>query len=226
MQKRARPFSLCTQPQRPRHHVKVSTRQSLRATRSVCVPIPFASRLPLGRYSESLSLIIAERGVKPALAMKTLSVRFRFVIIGVIAMVAVVSCCYFPSISGTTAYATVVIRDERGGKKAKYVEWKKKDGFDKALAQVRAHNGKICVCVLESPNATPYPHELNNDCHSEEKDCPSGRIRTVKVTKSKVADKIAAGESVANDPNVMHRVQSPDPRDIIKVLGTLKPAVP
>jgi hypothetical protein len=43
------------------------------------------------------------------------------------------------------------------------------------------------------------------------------------VTKSKAADEIAAGESAANDPNVMHRVQSPDPSDIKKVLGTLKP---
>jgi hypothetical protein len=171
-------------------------------------------------------LIIAERGVKPALVMKTLSVRFRFVITGVIAMLAVVSCCYFPSISGTTAYATVVI-GELGGKKPKYVEWKKKEDFDNALARVHANSkAKICVCVLESPNATPYPHELNNDCRSEETPCPSERIRTVKVTKFKAADNIAAGESVANDPNVMHRVQSPDPGDIKKILDTLKPAVP
>jgi hypothetical protein len=150
--------------------------------------------------------------------MKTLSVRFRFVVIGVIAMVAVVSCCYFPSISGTTAYATVAIGDELRGK---YVEWKNKDDFDKALAQVRANpKGKICICVLESSRNTPYRHKLNNDCPKYA--CPRENVRTVKVTKSKAADKIAAGESVANDPNVMHRIQSPDPRDIIKVLGTLK----
>jgi len=48
------------------------------------------------------------------------------------------------------------------------------------------------------------------------------KIRTVKVTKSKAADNIAAGESAANDPNVVHRIQSPNPGDIKKVLDTLK----
>jgi hypothetical protein len=151
--------------------------------------------------------------------MKTLSVRFRFVVIGIIAIVAVVSCCYFPPILDTRAYATVEIGSELRGK-GTYVKWKNKHDFDKALAQVRANNGKICVCVLESSNNTPYRHELNNDCPNYH--CPSENIRTVKVTKSKAADNIAAGESAANDPNAMHRVQSPDPRDIIKVLGALK----
>jgi hypothetical protein len=152
--------------------------------------------------------------------MKTLSVRFRFVVIGIIAMVAVVSCCYFPSIRGTKSYATVEIGYELKGKMPRYVEWKKKNDFDKALAQVRANNGKICVCVIEKPGDKPYLHELNNDCRDYK--CPSENIRTVKVTKSKVADDIAARESAANDPNALHRVQSPDPRDIIKVLGTLR----
>ncbi len=150
--------------------------------------------------------------------MKTLSVRFRFVVIGVIAIVAVVSCCYFPSISGTKSYATVEIG--LPGKSPRYVEWKNKGDFDKALAQVRGHNGKICICVLLNSGGEPYRHELNNDC--PEYPCHPENIRTVKVTKSKVADDIAVGESAANDPNAMHRVQSPDPGDIIKVLAALK----
>ena len=161
-------------------------------------------------------------GVKPAGAMKTLSGRFRFVVLAVIVIVVVVSCCYFPSIPDPRISSYAV---EIGGKQRvpPYVEWKDKDDFDKALAQVRANpKGKICVCVLESSNGTPYLHKLNNDCHSEEKDCPSERIRTVKVTKSKAADNIAAGESAANDPNAMHRIQSPDPGDIKKVLDALK----
>ena len=48
--------------------------------------------------------------------------------------------------------------------------------------------------------------------------CPSGNIRTVKVTKSKAADNIATGESAVNDPNAMHKIQSPDPGDIKEVL--------
>jgi hypothetical protein len=153
--------------------------------------------------------------------MKTLSVRFRFVVIGVIAMVAVVSCCYFPSISGTTSYATVEIGDQLPGKITRYVEWKNKDDFDKALAQVRANNGKVCICVLKSSDDKPYKHELNNDCCSTY-DCPSEKIRTVKVTKSKAANNIAAGESAVDDPHVTYRVQSPNPGDIKKVLDALK----
>jgi len=103
-----------------------------------------------------------------------------------------------------------------------YVEWKN-DGtdFDKALAQVSAHKGKICVCVLKSSNDKPHPHKLNNDCPSTYH-CPSEKIRTVKVTKSKAADNIVARESAVNDPNVTYRVQSPDPGDMIKVLDALK----
>ena len=42
---------------------------------------------------------------------------------------------------------------------------------------------------------------------------PSVKIRTVKVTKSKAADSVAAGESAANDPNVMHKIAiAPDTR--------------
>src|SRR5262249_34304340 len=152
--------------------------------------------------------------------MKTLSIRFRFVVIGVIAMVAVVSCCYFPSVLGTKSYATVEIGHELRGKIPRYVEWKDKKKFDDALKQVRRNNGKICICVLMSSQDKPYKHELNNDCTSNY-DCPSENIRTVKVTKSKAADNTAAGESAANDPNVMHRVQSPDPGDIIDVLKAL-----
>jgi hypothetical protein len=150
--------------------------------------------------------------------MKTLSVRFRSVVIGVIAIVAVVSCCNFPFIPDIASYSV-----EIGGKQkaSTYVEWKNKHDFDEALAQVRHNGGKICICVLMSSHDKPYKHELNNDCTSTYK-CPPGNIRTVKVTKSKVADDIAAGESAANDPNVMHSIQSSDPGDIKKVLDTLK----
>lgn len=154
--------------------------------------------------------------------MKTLSRTFRFVVLGVIVTVVVVSCCTFGLLKDTTSHIEVGNSYVELGrtKYRTYVDWKNKHDFDKALAQVHANNGKICVCVLES-SGTPYPHNLNNDCPRNYR-CYSENIRTVKVTKSKAADKIAAGEAVANDPNVMHRVQSPVPADIIKVLGTLK----
>ena len=153
--------------------------------------------------------------------MKTLSGTFAF-ILAVVVIVAVVSCCYFPSILDTKPLATVEIGHELRGKipKRTYVEWKDKAKFDKALEQVRDHNGKYCLCVV-MPGGTPHPYESNNDCSNYH--CPPPEnIKTVKVTKSKTADNIAAGESAVNDPHVTYRVQSPDPGDIIKVLGALK----
>jgi NADPH:quinone reductase-like Zn-dependent oxidoreductase len=155
--------------------------------------------------------------------MKTLSRTFQFVVLGVIVIVVVASCCNFPFVTDTTE-AIEIGHQLRANTPKKtyrtYVEWKNKDDFDKALAQVRRNNGKICICVV-MPGGTPYPHKLNNDCPHY--DCPfPENIRTVKVTKSKDTDKIAAAESALNDPHVTYKVQSPYPGDIITVLGTLK----
>ena len=151
--------------------------------------------------------------------MKTLSGRFRFIVIGVIAIVAVVSCCYFPSILDTKPLATVEIGHALRGKRT-YVEWKDEGkGFYRALEQVRGHNGEYCLCVMKTPDATPQRIDYSK-CPGYE--CPPGNIRTVKVTKSKAADNVAAGESAVNDPHVTYRVQSPDPGDIKEVLDALK----
>ena len=150
--------------------------------------------------------------------MKTLSVRFRFVVIGVIAIVAVVSCCYFPSIPDKriSSYSVEIGSEQR----AIYREWKDKNEFDAALDQVCAthvaHHATYDFHVKLDDKANDiYPYKK---CRSN----PPGNIRTVKVTKSKVADDIAVGESAANDPNAMHRIQSSDPGDIKKVLDALK----
>ena len=153
--------------------------------------------------------------------MNTLSGTFRFVVIGVIVMAAVVSCCYFPFIKGTAAYATLEIGDQsRANRKYKgpYVEWKDRGQFEKALQQVCDHQGEYDLFVVLQGTDEQHPEHWKKRCTPN----PSGNIRTVKVTKSKAVDKIAAGESVANDPNVMHRVQSPDPGDVDKVLEALK----
>jgi hypothetical protein len=170
-------------------------------------------------------LIIAARGVKPAFAMKTLSVRFRFVVLGIIAIVVVGCCCYFPSITDTIPRASVEIGHDVRGKRT-YVKWKD-DGvkFKQALEQVRGHNGEYCICVLEKPGDKPYQYPYSKcpghyTCPPENN--PPGNIRTVKVTKSKAADNIAAGESAVNDPHATYRVQSADPGDISKVLDALE----
>jgi len=156
--------------------------------------------------------------------MKTPPVKFRFVVLGVIVIVAIVSCCPFPTfpvITGTTSFAVAYIRPGPRTTGPTYHEWKDKVTFENALAQVHAHGGQICICVLESSGGTPYSHKWNNDC-LRNYHCPSEKIRTVKVTKSKAAENIAAGESAVNDPNITYRVQSPVPGDIAAVLDALK----
>jgi hypothetical protein len=160
--------------------------------------------------------------------MRTLSGKFAFVVLAVIVIVGVVSCCYFPSITDTIPRASVEIGHDVRGKRT-YVEWKNEAKFKQALEQVRGHNGgEYCICVLEKPRAEPHQYP-DSKCHEDYKcpseppeNSPSVNIRTVKVTKSKVADNVAAGESAVNDPNVTYRVQSSDPGDIKKVLDALK----
>jgi hypothetical protein len=157
-------------------------------------------------------LIIARHGVKPVVAMKTLSRTFRFVVLTVIVIVVVVSCCNFPSTPDKriSLYHVEIGSEQRG----QYVEWKTKGDFDTALDQ---------VCWSRHRGHAWYEFYTDADRTHPYKPCPPPRgIRTVKVTKSKAADKIAAGEPVANDPNVMHKIQSPDPGDVVTVLDALK----
>lgn len=172
-----------------------------------------------------LGLIIAGHGVKPALAMKRLSKTFRFVVLGVIVTVAVVGCCTFPFclIKDTKSCfelgnCSVDIGHwplaNRKDDVPIYVPWKNEDKFKAALERVCGHQGLYDVFIQRD----------NNEKEHWKKNCnPNPRnIRTVKVTKSKIADMTAAGQPAVNDPHVTYKVQSPDPGDIVAVLGTLQ----
>lgn len=102
-----------------------------------------------------------------------------------------------------------------------YARWKQPD-FDNALIQLCDRGGTYCLKALDNGKITNgyYPNGHKN---CTDRDCRYVKIRTVKVTKSKVADNRANGQSAANDPNVMHRIQSSDPGDIKKVLDALQP---
>jgi hypothetical protein len=152
--------------------------------------------------------------------MKTLSGLFALVVIAAITTVVVVGCCNFPFIPGIATYSV-----EIGGpqKASTYVGLKDKGKFDAALAHIRSQSqrgGSYCLCFTSTDNDTPHWYDSYVEC-PKYYHCPSPRIRTVRVTKSKAANNIAAGESAANDPNVMHRIQSPDPKDISDVLAAL-----
>ena len=174
---------------------------------------------------QTLGLIIAAHGVKPAVAMKALSRTFSFVVLGVIVMVVVVSCCVFPTIPDPRIRSYSIDIGYR--QRAQYVEWKG-DGtnFKQALARVRGRNGgEYCICVIEKVGDKPYQYtgsKCPEDYKCTSENSPPINIRTVKVTKSKAADNKAAGESAVNDPNAAYRIRSPDPSDISEVLGALE----
>jgi len=149
--------------------------------------------------------------------MKTLSRRFRFVVLGVIVTVGVVSCYTFPSITHTIPFFGVDIGSYSKDNAPIYVRWKDEGIFKAALEQVCGHHGEYDLFILRDNNEKEHWTKNCNPNHPR-------KIRTVKVTKSKAADNIAAGEPAANDPNAMHRIQSPDPGDIIEVLKKLEPA--
>jgi hypothetical protein len=160
--------------------------------------------------------------------MKRFSKIIPFAVLGVIVTVVVVSCCNFPFplINGTTACfapgkCSVEIGPQPRSKSDEaYVNWKSQQKFDEALNQVCANGGTYCIQAKLDNGKVIYPYhpEGSKDCTY----CVRKDIRTVKVMKSKAADSLAAGESVANDPNVMHKVQSPNPGDIVAVVNALK----
>jgi hypothetical protein len=161
--------------------------------------------------------------------MKTILGRFRFIVFGVIVVAAVVSCCNYAFVvpgtivRDTRSFAFVDIGTKQRGN-VRYAEWKDEVTFENALKHVRSHMDKgasYCLCVIRNTGDEPQFYDSYNKCPPRY-DCPPADIRTVKVTKSKVADGTAAGGSTANDPNITYRITSPDPRDISEVLAALK----
>jgi hypothetical protein len=145
-------------------------------------------------------------GVKPAGAMKTPFGTFAFLILVAIMMLAVVSCVtqFVPN-----QQALLVI-----GTETSYAEWKDQGKFDNALAQICKHGGYYDLTVLVKVGDQPiHPYKPCNR---------SVNIRTVKITKSKVADDAAAGASAGNDPNATHKIASAYIDDVRQVLNALK----
>jgi len=55
---------------------------------------------------------------------------------------------------------------------------------------------------------------------------PHISLKTNRVIRSDIAEQMLAEASAANDPNVMHKIQSPDPGDITKVLEAFPTPTP
>jgi hypothetical protein len=135
--------------------------------------------------------------------MKTLSGTFTFVVLAVVAIVVVIT---FRAFAQPPAGKKFVLHIGRTAQD--YVDVKDKDAFDKALRALESHGGQYEIGFKDDGKVTDPYHALN--------------IKIDKVTTSKVAQNAPAGESAANDPNVVHLLRSDSAPDIKDVLDTFK----
>ena len=145
--------------------------------------------------------------------MKTLSRIFAFVALAVIVIVAVISCYQAPTLVPNQKFLLYI--GTKGIFKTTYVEWTSEDQFDEALKQVCQHGGTYEIRKLKADGEKPY----------DAKPCIE-ILKTVKVTKSKVADDAAAGTSAGNDPNTVYKVAAASIEDIKTVLDALATPTP
>jgi hypothetical protein len=136
--------------------------------------------------------------------MKTRSGTFVFIVLAVIAVVALLSFRAFAAGSKQHTVASKKFNLRIGRTATDYVDVKSKDAFTDALK----HFGEdqYDINFLDHPGAPvehyPPPHSAKTD------------IKTDKVTMSEAAKRAPAGESVANDPNVVSHLSSDSATDI------------
>ena len=161
---------------------------------------------------QTLGLIIAAHGVKPAVAMKTLLPTFAFLGLAAAAIIVVASCStvFLPNQN-----AQLILGNPYANPPT-YVELKPGTlGTLRAvLAKLKGHGGVCDVTFLDKANGNPDPHFCEK--------IPA-RLKTDRVIKSAAATNAGAGNSAANDPNLMHRIASPDPGDVTEVAALLNP---
>jgi hypothetical protein len=145
-------------------------------------------------------LIIARRGVKPAVVMKTLGAKVVSLCLTVIAIITVLICCA----KKLTSQHDVDL--QFGNDKTEYVEVYQ-EKLNTALAHLKAHGGTCLIAYLDDDGQTlhhPYPP------------CSDMELKTDKVTISANAKHRAAG-----DPNVTYRIRG-NGKDVSDVLNSFK----
>lgn len=146
--------------------------------------------------------------------MKALSGTFAFKL-GLLAVIAIVAVLTFRAFAQGTP--TPASADKKfkftlkiGRTETEYVDVKNKDEFDKALCALKANGGYFKVGFKKDPEATPIdPYDPT---------CSTASINTDKITTSELAKNAPAGESAANDPHAVYRVQSNSATDLQAVL--------
>jgi hypothetical protein len=169
-----------------------------------------------GRRAESLSLIIAIRGVKPTAAMRRVCLKLTY-LSAVIAFVTVLSGC--------EQQQTTADEDTKNGSNfrlsighpkngdlqhSQFVDLRKPDGqavLDEALRKLTPQQYTIHIkrndgTFFENYHPSPTPG-----------------INTAKTTISEVAHSVATDASAANDPNATQHVKVQSPQQLEAVLA-------
>jgi len=137
--------------------------------------------------------------------MKTLSGTFTFVVLAAVAIVVVITFRAFAQPTQPPAAKKFVLNIGRTAQDYLDVD---KTKFDEALRKLARNGGLYEIGFKDDGHVTDPYHALN--------------IKIDKVTTSKVAQNSPAGESAANDPNVVHLLRSDSAPDIKDVLDTFK----
>ena len=137
--------------------------------------------------------------------MKTLSGTFTFVVLAAVAIVVVITFRAFAQPTQPPAAKKFVLNIGRTAQDYLDVD---KTKFDDALRKLARNGGLYEIGFKDDGHVTDPYHALN--------------IKIDKVTTSKVAQNSPAGESGANDPNVVHLLRSDSAPDIKDVLDTFK----
>jgi hypothetical protein len=147
--------------------------------------------------------------------MKTLSGTFAFVVLAVIAIATLPSCCR-KQVSEEALADQKKFTLKIGRTDDDFVDVSK-DKFDEALCALKANKGDFKISFKKDPEATPTPYDPS---------CRIVSINTDKITTSGLARTEPAEESSAYDPNVTFRVTSNSATDIKAVLDTFKEPSP
>lgn len=145
--------------------------------------------------------------------MKTPSGIFAFVALAVVATVVVVVGCTVKLVPNQQFLLYIGTKPIFGP--PTYVYWTTESAFDDALKQVCSGGGTYVIRKLKAKGQPPY----------DAKPCQE-MLKTVKVTKSKVADDAVAAASAGNDPNVVYKVAAARVEDVAAVLGALATPTP
>jgi len=160
-------------------------------------------------------LIIADRGVKPACAMKILSGKVGFALLAVIAIIIVLTIRPL-----TFATPTPMPTATPCPPNLPHRNFSLKIGGPGHEDYVSVDKGKLDAALAALGGNAVYEIRFKDGGHV--KDCyhPGDQvnIKTDKGIISEVAKNASAGGAAVNDPNAMHRIQSNDITDIKTVL--------